>query len=80
MNYAVVNNTVDSLAQNVVTAQTVDVKLYRKTNKYKKGEQQMKKVIDEMKKHKKIMIGVAIVIVIGVWFMITNDPTPVVEG
>ena len=40
----------------------------------------MKKVIDEMKKHKKIMIGVAIVIVIGVWFMITNDPTPVVEA
>ena len=40
----------------------------------------MKKVWDEMKKHKKIMIGVAIVIVIGVWFMITSDPTPVVEG
>ena len=33
-----------------------------------------------MKKHKKIMIGVAIVIVIGVWFMITNDSTPVVEA
>ena len=40
----------------------------------------MKKIIDEMKKHKKIMIGVAIVIVIGVWFMVTNDPTPVVEA
>ena len=40
----------------------------------------MKKVIDEIKKHKKIMIGIAIIIVIGAWFMITNDPTPVVEG
>jgi|TARA_A100001391_G_C4896908_1_gene232537 hypothetical protein len=40
----------------------------------------MKKIIEEAKKHKKIMIGVAIVIVIGVWFAITNDPTPPVEG
>ena len=40
----------------------------------------MKKVIDEIKKHKKIMIGVAIVVVIGVWFIITNEPAPVVEG
>ena len=40
----------------------------------------MKKIIEEAKKHKKIMIGVAIVIVIGVWFAITNEPTPPVEG
>ena len=40
----------------------------------------MKKIIEEAKKHKKIMIGVAIVIVIGVWFAITNDPTPPVEA
>ena len=40
----------------------------------------MKKIIEEAKKHKKIMIGVAIVIVIGVWFAITSDPTPPVEG
>ena len=40
----------------------------------------MKKIIEEAKKHKKIMISVAIVIVIGVWFAITNDPTPPVEG
>jgi len=40
----------------------------------------MKKIWEEAKKHKKIMIGVAIVIVIGVWFAITNDPTPPVEG
>ena len=40
----------------------------------------MKKIIEEAKKHKKIMIGVAIIIVIGVWFAITNDPTPPVEG
>ena len=40
----------------------------------------MKKVIDEIKKHKKIMIGVAIVVLIGVWFIITNEPAPVVEG
>jgi hypothetical protein len=40
----------------------------------------MKKVIEEIKKHKKIMIGIAIIIVIGAWFMITNEPTPPVEG
>ena len=40
----------------------------------------MKKVIDEIKKHKKIMIGVAVIIVIAAWFMITNEPTPPVEG
>jgi len=26
------------------------------------------------------MIGIAIIIVIGAWFMITNEPAPVVEG
>ena len=40
----------------------------------------MKKVIDEIKKHKKAMIGVAVIVVVFAWFMITNDPTPVVEG
>ena len=40
----------------------------------------LKKIIEAAKKHKKIVIGVAIVIIIGVIFMITNDPTPVVEG
>jgi len=37
----------------------------------------MKKVIDEMKKHKKIMIGIAVIVVIGVWFAIANEPAPV---
>ena len=31
-----------------------------------KGGRIMKKVIDEMKKHKKIMIGIAVIVVIGV--------------
>ena len=37
----------------------------------------MKKVIDEMKKHKKAMIGVAVVVVIFAWMLITNEPAPV---
>jgi|TARA_E500000178_G_scaffold333491_1_gene368538 hypothetical protein len=37
----------------------------------------MKKVIDEIKKHKKAIIGVAVVVVIFAWMLITNEPAPV---
>lgn len=37
----------------------------------------MKKVINEIKKHKKAIIGVAVVVVIFAWMLITNEPAPV---
>jgi hypothetical protein len=37
----------------------------------------MKKIIDEIKKNKKAMIGVAVVVVIFAWMLITNEPAPV---
>ena len=37
----------------------------------------MKKVIDKIKKHKKAIIGVAVVVVIFAWMLITNEPAPV---
>ena len=37
----------------------------------------MKKVIDEIKKHKKAMICVAVIVVIFAWILITNEPAPV---
>ena len=39
----------------------------------------MKKVIDEIKKHKKAMIGVAVIVVIFAWVLIANEPAPTVE-
>ena len=37
----------------------------------------MKKVIGEIKKHKKAMSGVAVIVVIFAWVLITNEPAPV---
>ena len=37
----------------------------------------MKKVIDEIKKQKKAMIGVAVIVVVFAWILITNEPAPV---
>jgi len=37
----------------------------------------MKKVINEIKKHKKAMIGVAVIVVVFAWILITNEPAPV---
>lgn len=39
----------------------------------------MKKIIDEVKKNKKAMIGVAVVVVIFAWMIIANEPAPIVE-
>ena len=39
----------------------------------------MKKIIDEVKKNKKAMIGVAVVVVIFAWMLIANEPAPIVE-
>ena len=37
----------------------------------------MKKIINEVKKNKKAMIGVAVIVVIFAWILITNEPAPV---
>jgi|TARA_B100001094_G_scaffold242623_1_gene238686 hypothetical protein len=37
----------------------------------------MKKVIDEIKKHKKATIGVAVIVLVFAWMLITNEPAPV---
>ena len=37
----------------------------------------MKKIINEVKKHKKAMIGVAVIVVVFAWTLITNEPAPV---
>ena len=37
----------------------------------------MKKIMDEVKKNKKAMIGVAVIVVIFAWILITNEPAPV---
>ena len=37
----------------------------------------MKKVIDQIKKNKKAMIGVAVIVVVFAWILITNEPAPV---
>ena len=37
----------------------------------------MKKIIDEVKKNKKAMIGIAVVVVIFAWMLIANQPAPV---
>ena len=37
----------------------------------------MKRIIDEVKKNKKAMIGVAIVVVIFAWMALSGDTTPV---
>ena len=37
----------------------------------------MKKVIDQIKKNKKAMIGVAVIVAIFAWILITNEPAPV---
>ena len=39
----------------------------------------MKKIIDEIKNNKKALIGVAVVVVIFAWMLITNEPAPTVE-
>ena len=40
----------------------------------------MKKIMDEVKKNKKAMIGVAVVVVIFAWMLITNEPAPTVAA
>jgi len=45
--------------------------------RYLQGGRTMKKVIDEIKKHKKAMIGVAVIVVVFAWILITNEPAPV---
>ena len=37
----------------------------------------MQKVINEIKKHKKAMIGVAVIVLVFAWILITNEPAPV---
>ena len=37
----------------------------------------MKKVMYEIKKHKKAMIGVAVIVVIFAWVLLSGDTTPV---
>ena len=37
------------------------------------------KIINEVKKNKKAVIGVAVIVVIFAWMMITNEPAPTVE-
>ena len=37
----------------------------------------MKKIINEVKKHKKAMIGVAVIVLVFAWILITNEPAPV---
>ena len=37
----------------------------------------MKKIINEIKKHKKAMIGVAVIVIVFAWILITNEPAPV---
>ena len=39
----------------------------------------MKKVIDEIKKHKKAVIGLAVVVVVFAWILLSNEPAPTVE-
>ena len=39
----------------------------------------MKKIINEVKKNKKAVIGVAVIVVIFALMMITNEPAPTVE-
>jgi len=37
----------------------------------------MKKIIKEVKKNKKAMSGVAVIVVVFAWILITNEPAPV---
>ena len=37
----------------------------------------MKKVIDEIKKHKKAMIGVAVIVVVFAWVLLSGDTNTV---
>ena len=37
----------------------------------------MKKIINEVKKNKKAMIGVAVIVVVFAWVMLSGDTTPV---
>jgi len=39
----------------------------------------MNQIIKEDKKNKKAVIGVAVVVVIFAWMIITNEPAPTVE-
>jgi len=80
-----VNNTVVDRVASVGTAPTVDansVNPRRNLNKYNHNNLEgltMKKIIDKVKKNKKAMIGVAVIIVIFAWMLITNEPAPTVE-
>jgi hypothetical protein len=37
----------------------------------------MNKIIKEVKKHKKAMIGVAVIVLIFAWMLVSGDTTPV---
>ena len=72
----------------VVSVRTVpiavanSVKSRRNLNKYSHnntGVLTMKKIINQVKKNKKAVIGVAVIIVIFAWMIIANEPAPTVE-
>ncbi len=85
MRYVDVNNTVIDRAVNARTvpiAVANSVRPKQNLNKYSHnnvGGLIMKKIIDKVKKNKKAMIGVAVIIVIFAWMLITNEPAPTVE-
>ena len=85
MRYAVANNIVVDRAVSVGTvpiAVANSVKPRRNLNKYShnnRGGLTMKKIIKEVKKNKKAVIGVAVIIVIFAWMLIANEPAPTVE-
>ena len=85
MRYVAVNNTVVDRAVSVGTvpiAVANSVNPRRNLNKYShnnRGGLTMKKIIKEVKKNKKAVIGVAVIIVIFAWMLITNEPAPTVE-
>ena len=85
MKYVGVNNTARDRAVSARTVPTVDansVNPSQNLNKYSHnntGGLTMKKIIKEVKKNKKAVIGVAVIIVIFAWMLITNEPAPTVE-
>ena len=80
-----VNNTVIDRAVNARTvpiAVANSVRPKQNLNKYSHnnvGGLTMKNIIDKVKKNKKAVIGVAVIIVVFAWMIITNEPAPTVE-
>ena len=85
MRSVAVNNTAGDHVVSARTAPTVganSVNPNQNLNKYSHnntGGLTMKKIIDKVKKNKKAVIGVAVIIVIFAWMLITNEPAPTVE-